>query len=75
MGGQQFNVIKHAVISKQSILKVRLLNTGEDFLQNFEVIEKLLRFWLKKLIHLWLSRQLIDLPENFQGEKMIFTTQ
>jgi hypothetical protein len=40
VGGQQFNVIKHAVIRKQSILKVRLLKTGEDFLQNFEVIEK-----------------------------------
>ena len=74
MGGQQFNVIKHAVISEQSILKVRLLKTGEEnsnIFQNFEVIEKLLRFWLK-LILLWLLCQLrtyIDLPENFLGEK------
>jgi hypothetical protein len=50
VGGQQFNVIKHAVISKQSILKVRLLKTGEDFLQNFEVIEKICVSERKKYI-------------------------
>ena len=43
-------MIKHAVIRKQSILKVRLLKTGEDFLQNFEVIEKICVSERKKYI-------------------------